>query len=32
MNEGLEIVAEMHQTLWDRFRGSFDDLTEEEIH
>ena len=32
MNEGLEIVAEMHQTLWDQFRGSFDDLTEEEIH
>src|SRR6516165_7531601 len=32
MNEGLEIVAEMHQTLWDQFRGSFDDLTDEEIH
>jgi hypothetical protein len=32
MNEGLEIVAEMHQTLWHQFRSSFDDLTEEEIH
>ena len=32
MNEGLEIVAEMHQTLWDQFRGSFDELTDEEIH
>jgi hypothetical protein len=28
----LEIVAEMHQALWDQFRGSFDGLTEEEIH
>ena len=32
MNEGVEIVAEMHRTLWDQFRGSFDDLTDEEIH
>ena|SRR5579871_1041548 len=32
MNDGLRIVTEMHQTLWDQFRGSFDDLTEEEIH
>src|SRR5262245_44252836 len=32
MNDGLRIVAEMHQTLWDQFRGSFDDLTEDELH
>jgi hypothetical protein len=32
MNEGVEIVAEMHRALWDQFRGSFDDLTDEEIH
>jgi hypothetical protein len=32
MNECLEIVAEMHQMLWDQFRASFDDITEEEIH
>ena len=32
MNDGLRIVAEMHQALWDQFRGSFDDLTEEEIY
>jgi hypothetical protein len=32
MNDGLRIVAELHQALWEQFRGSFDDLTEEEIH
>src|SRR5262249_15437827 len=32
MNDGLRIVAEMHQALWDQFRSSFDDLTEDEIH
>src|SRR5215472_14009527 len=32
MDDGLRIVAEMHQTLWDQFRSSFDDLTEDEIH
>src|SRR5262245_32959116 len=32
MNDGLRIVAEMHQTLWDQFRGSFDDLSEDELH
>ena len=32
MNDGLRIVAEMHQAVWDQFRGSFDDLTEDEIH
>jgi hypothetical protein len=26
MDDGLRIVAEMHQTLWEQFRGSFDDL------
>jgi hypothetical protein len=32
MNDGLRIVTEMHQALWNQFRGSFDDLTEDEIH
>jgi hypothetical protein len=32
MNESLRIVTEMHRVLWDQFRGSFDDLTEDEIH
>jgi hypothetical protein len=32
MDDGLRIVAEMHQEIWDQFRGSFDDLTEDEIH
>src|SRR5690348_16193236 len=32
MNDCLRIVTEMHQTLWDQFGDSFDDLTEEEIH
>ena len=32
MNNGLRIVTEMHQTLWDKFRRSFDDVTEDEIH
>lgn len=32
MNDDLRIVMEMHQALWDQFRGSFDDLTEDEIH
>src|SRR5262245_36619401 len=32
MNDGLRIVTEMHQTLWDQFRGSFDEFTEDEIH
>jgi hypothetical protein len=32
MNDGLRIVSEMHQTLWDQFRASFDELTEDEIH
>jgi hypothetical protein len=32
MIEGLRIVTEMQQALWDQFRGSFDDLTEDEIH
>jgi hypothetical protein len=32
MNEDLRIVAEMHEALWAQFRGSFDDLTEDEIH
>jgi hypothetical protein len=32
MNDDLRIVTEMHQALWDQFRGSFDDLTEDEIH
>ena len=31
MNDSLQIVAEMHQAIWDRFRGSFDDLAEDEI-
>src|SRR5262245_33949009 len=32
MDDGLRIVTEMHQTLWDQFRGSFDDLAEDELH
>jgi hypothetical protein len=32
MNDGLRIVTEMHQALWNQFRGSFDDLAEDEIH
>jgi hypothetical protein len=32
MDDGLRVVTEMHQTLWDQFRGSFDDLTEDELH
>jgi len=32
MDEGLRIVAEMHQALWDQSQGSFDDLTNDEIH
>jgi hypothetical protein len=32
MDDALRIVTEMHQTLWDQFQGSFDDLTEEELH
>ena len=32
MDDGLRIVTEMHQALWDQFRGSFDDLTEDELH
>jgi hypothetical protein len=32
MNDGLRIVAEMHQVLWDRFRDSVIDLAEDEIH
>jgi len=32
MDDGLRIVTEMHQTLLHQFRGSFDDLTEDELH
>ena len=32
MDDGVRIVMEMHRTLWDQFRSSFDDLTEDEIH
>ena len=32
MDDGLRIVTEMHQTLWEQFRGSFDDLAEDELH
>jgi uncharacterized damage-inducible protein DinB len=32
MDDRVRIIMEMHRTLWDRFRCSFDDLTEDEIH
>jgi hypothetical protein len=32
MDEALRIIIEMHRALWDQFRGSFDDLTEAEMH
>lgn len=31
MDDALQIVAEMHQSLWDRFQRSLDDLAEDEI-
>ena len=31
MDNALQIAAEMHQALWDRFQRSVDDLAEDEI-
>ena len=32
MDNDVRLIMEMHRTLWDQFRSSFDDLTEDEIH
>jgi uncharacterized damage-inducible protein DinB len=32
MNEGLRLVTEIHQALWDQFKGSLEHLSDDEIH
>src|SRR4029450_11959173 len=32
MNDALQVVAELHKSIWGRLKNALDDLTEEEIH
>ncbi len=32
MDDGIRVVAEMNESIWDRLESALEDLTEEEIH
>jgi Protein of unknown function (DUF664) len=32
MNDALQVVAELHKSIWGRLKNALDDLSEEEIH